>query len=1186
MSVAIIGPKFYGWGKDGKPLAFGKLYTYHARTNTPKPTYQSEDQVVENTNPVIMNGEGYANIYLDGSYKVVLKDSDDNEIWSADPVTSSQAEEWIDCYSAIYLSASSFKIDGNVTSQYSEGRIVQVDSNASDYAYSGIQSSSYSGGSTTIVLTNPIVTTGVVATCVSFVSPDATIEHNALKGRNYSGAHEASAINTSSAKSVQESLDNLPEEYDPKGEADTKIATHNNDTAAHPEMLSVHNNDATAHPALSAFITSEADRAEAAADAAALNADIYADTTAGLAATVDGQYFSTVSAESDEYLILYLNNVGVAVLQKIYPSTEVVSQLEALTRGSIFDTERVIGNDSDMEAANNWIVGLGAPIISFAGGRMEVNFPAGTNAAIKLTNPLLIIGQKYELKAKVELIAGTSSRIQISSTFLSSPSSLNGALTRPLSGQVYHISQEFTAATADMWVGVALADNNGLQIAIDDVEVRKVEASSLELIERIDDTSRLLSSNLLDSYSSLIKSPSKWIQGTGDPTVNYNTSENSVSLDMLVGLLTFMKINNILDVSTEYTAKVTCKVISGVASKMFFGGISATQPGSDFFTPTNEFVEYNLTFTPNTTDLNIGCLAADNLGVNVEIKDIQVYVAATDESLDERVSSIERELVTGNILDSNSETMTVPTSWVGQIGAPTLDYATNPGTLTVDFGTGINRSVEISNPPLVIGQSYDIEVDLKVVGGVTSKITLGLFSSGSSEGNFIAQPTTDFITYKFSIIAENDGFGIGIAAANNNGTTLSIDNVIIKDRARRLSDIEHRVDDIESGGVGNPNQTGGTEGFMSSLSKYDKPLVKFCVAGDSLMGNYVGGAIPGGLDEGIGYRPIRLDINSVPRRIYDHIAFNKAEHRRIDVIEWVKNGAWTTVNDSTVWEPAHPDTLYHTSVNPNAYVEIAIPDGMENFALICQKDQGFGILDITLNGGDPSAYGLSTIDLARTRDSASDNGNPYYTVEYLNLPTGVNTIRVAKQNNVLECRVWGGFYWTGTTLVLHNIAHGGHSLKTLIDQHLNAEMLENNFDAILFELTIMNEMGQLRSPEQTVQDMEFIITTYAPNKDQMFMTPNPFGDNGSGTNYYANFPDPTMEDTSNACVKSLDGLGVPYVNCFDMFKKKIENRGGTLEGGEGGLYYTADGQHPNEDGCREWFNLVKPHVSNKPYNDS
>lgn len=173
MAVAIIGPKFYAWDRNGKPLAFGKLYTYEARTNIPKPTYQSEDHVVENTNPVILNGEGYADVYLDGAYKIVLKDDKDNEIWSSDPVTSNQADEWIACVSATYISTTSFKVVGNYSDTYTSGRKVRLTDN-SNFFYSTIDSSSYAAGETTVILREPIVPTGITKSCASIVSQDSS----------------------------------------------------------------------------------------------------------------------------------------------------------------------------------------------------------------------------------------------------------------------------------------------------------------------------------------------------------------------------------------------------------------------------------------------------------------------------------------------------------------------------------------------------------------------------------------------------------------------------------------------------------------------------------------------------------------------------------------------------------------------------------------------------------------------------------------------------------------------------------------------------------------------------------------------------------------------------------------------------------------------------------------------------
>lgn len=182
MAVSIIGPKFYAWDRNGKPLAFGKLYTYQARTNTPKPTYQSEDQQVENTNPVILNGEGYANVYLDGSYKMVLKDKDENEIWSSDPVTSASADEWTNCYSAVYVSSTSFKFFGNQTAEYRKDRKVRIDNNTTEYAYTKIVSSTYANGETSVVVADPVVATSVGDVCTSIVSSDSSFNKSDLSG--------------------------------------------------------------------------------------------------------------------------------------------------------------------------------------------------------------------------------------------------------------------------------------------------------------------------------------------------------------------------------------------------------------------------------------------------------------------------------------------------------------------------------------------------------------------------------------------------------------------------------------------------------------------------------------------------------------------------------------------------------------------------------------------------------------------------------------------------------------------------------------------------------------------------------------------------------------------------------------------------------------------------------------------
>lgn len=69
------------WFDDvGNPLAFGKLYFYQAGTLIPKTTYSNAALTVANTNPVVLDATGRANVWLiDGEgYDLVVHDQNDN----------------------------------------------------------------------------------------------------------------------------------------------------------------------------------------------------------------------------------------------------------------------------------------------------------------------------------------------------------------------------------------------------------------------------------------------------------------------------------------------------------------------------------------------------------------------------------------------------------------------------------------------------------------------------------------------------------------------------------------------------------------------------------------------------------------------------------------------------------------------------------------------------------------------------------------------------------------------------------------------------------------------------------------------------------------------------------------------------------------------------------------------------
>lgn len=109
---------------DGAPLAGGKLYTYEAGTTTPKATYTTAGAGSPNANPVVLDSQGRAVIFLSGSYKFYLTDSSDVAVGPNGGIT--------DNITAFQASSSGAIADGDYgdITVSSSGTVMTIDNNA------------------------------------------------------------------------------------------------------------------------------------------------------------------------------------------------------------------------------------------------------------------------------------------------------------------------------------------------------------------------------------------------------------------------------------------------------------------------------------------------------------------------------------------------------------------------------------------------------------------------------------------------------------------------------------------------------------------------------------------------------------------------------------------------------------------------------------------------------------------------------------------------------------------------------------------------------------------------------------------------------------------------------------------------------------------------------------------------
>lgn len=93
MSSRLNNPGTRHFNASGEPLTGGKLFFYEPGTTTPKTTYSDATLNTANANPVILLTGGLEpNIFLDGSYRVILQNAEGVQQWDRDNVNIGSGE--------------------------------------------------------------------------------------------------------------------------------------------------------------------------------------------------------------------------------------------------------------------------------------------------------------------------------------------------------------------------------------------------------------------------------------------------------------------------------------------------------------------------------------------------------------------------------------------------------------------------------------------------------------------------------------------------------------------------------------------------------------------------------------------------------------------------------------------------------------------------------------------------------------------------------------------------------------------------------------------------------------------------------------------------------------------------------------------------------------------------------------
>lgn len=529
--------------------------------------------------------------------------------------------------------------------------------------------------------------------------------------------------------------------------------------------------------------------------------------------------------------------------------------------------------------------------------------------------------------------------------------------------------------------------------------------------------------------------------------------------------------------------------------------------------------------------------------------------------------------VADNRLTVADSTFSEAGNWATHYGGLTADISTYPGYLYLNFTAGGQAVKCINAVETGAEHGYLVAIRCKVQSGGDMMIQIGSFQSPFASPDFAYDiiPNSEFRWYwSFCHSFTSPDFKIGVLPDNNNGTKILIDEI----RIQELNLADWYNLDINS-------QTKiNTQGVFSGLKKSENDLLLINLMGDSILANPLTGTTPPiSDDEGDTMRPIRLITNNIARRYYDARKYNVPQYRRLDHADWAMSNI-SGVADFTETNDVNNGTItagekYFRSIQNNAYCEITIPSGVSNCAIIYAnwyQDGGVDyddVISVSLNGGDISAYGPSILN-SQTPEVGGFERTGQKIAKYTNLPTGENVIRLTKSDTTKIFDIWGAMYWNGNTMKLNNNATGGMNIFYFHQRMKYFIKHSPDLTNWIIQLPEINNCtSSLAIATQAKKLFDVINIAEVNLQNVLFMTPHPFGtDPSDGTpNYYTAYDSPAtykQRCTLDVCI--IAWLRGYFIDLFRYFEIDIISKGGTLEGGEAGSYYTNDGLHLSEEG--------------------